>query len=99
MILIGIILNSVSKIGNIKDMMVSGVFHKLVMQHGLTTRGQNPDFHNQEEIDDRGSFQNETDQTVQWLSEAKMELERLDPGKEVADVVERIEKQKVYNDG
>jgi hypothetical protein len=32
------------------------------------------------------------------LSEAKMELERLDPGKEVADVVERIEKQKVYND-
>jgi hypothetical protein len=52
----------------------------------------------QEEIDDRGSFQNETDQTVQWLSEAKMELERLDPGKEVADVVERIEKQKVYND-
>jgi hypothetical protein len=70
MILIGIILNSVSKIGNIKDMMVSGVFHKLVMQHGLTTRGQNPDFHNH----------------------SSTEIE-------VADVVERIEKQKVYNDG
>ncbi|VDI56143.1 nesprin-1, partial [Mytilus galloprovincialis] len=49
----------------------------------------------QDEVDDRGAFQTEADQTVQWLAEAKMELERLDPGKEVADVVERIEKQKV----
>ena len=49
----------------------------------------------EEEIDDRNCFQTEAECTVAWLAETKQELNAIHPGKEVSDVMETMEKQKV----